>query len=282
MVFSKRCKNLIGLKNLELEFNETSRSRIYLLMKQFDLKLERVSESNYNYVITCFEELVEKIRDKYGVIENDIDLKNIILVPSGYYLFDIVELFYNVLKEKNEENNFEKKFNELMREEELPWIMYNGEIIQIASIYHEEVILRPLILLLKKSKFQGAEEEFKESLKFLTRGEYKEAINNAWKAIESIIKCITKTPEAKPGKLIEKISKMNFIPIELQKPMDGFFSGVSCLRNHSGSAHGVGEKNIDIPQNFAELVVNINASLMLYLMKSYNDKEEKEKKEIPF
>ncbi|MEO0281672.1 MAG: hypothetical protein ABIN05_04925 [candidate division WOR-3 bacterium] len=282
MVFSKRCKNLIGLRNLELEFNETIRNRIYKLMEKFNLSLERVTESNYNYVIYCFDELVENIKYTYGIIENNIDIKNIIHDSSTYYLFDIVELFYNVLKEKNEENNFEKRFNEIMKEEKLPWIMSEGEIIQISSIYHQEVILKPLISLLNKSKFKGAEEELIESLKFLTGGEYKEAINNAWKATESIIKCITKTPEAKPGELIEKISKMDFIPIELQKSIDDFISGVSCLRSFSGSVHGQGEKNIDIPQNFAELVVNVNASLMLYLMKSYNDKEENEKKRFLF
>jgi hypothetical protein len=67
---------------------------------------------------------------------------------------------------------------------------YNGEIIRIdAALIHVETV-KPALLLLQNQLYQGAEQEFLNAFAHYRKGNFKEALNDALKSMESTMKSI--------------------------------------------------------------------------------------------
>lgn len=198
------------------------------------------------------------------------------------YLFDVLEMFYENVNDAHK-YSFLSLINEIMKESDLPWRMFDGEIFPIDSDYINEVIIKKTFELIKDIKFLGALKEFKKARTSLSNSDYEGAINNANLAIESVIKEILNVKKAKPGELFRTLIDSGLIP----NYYDGFLKAfeenilrcVAIMRNEElGVGHGRGASDNIIPPELAKFAVNLSGVIISFLIERVlNNKGDFEK-----
>ena len=285
-VFSKRCKEALKKGKIKVSIPKSTRSRILKLFYRFDERWSETTETGWNYWTSKTEQLLEKIKDEHG-------LDNLLAypengegpaIPSDFegfvlrgnyppYLLDAIELYYDSIPSE-EQVSFQKEFNQIMEESDLPWRMAEGKIFPVDSRYIEEEIIRRAQQLLKEVKFEGALLEFEKARTDLANGDYHGAIQNANLAVESVCKSILNVDKIKPGKLYRRLIDTRLIP----KYYEGFLKVfeenilrcVAIMRNEeSGAGHGQGIQVNEIPPELAELGVHLAGVLIHYLIKRH-------------
>ena len=305
-VFSKRCKQALKNGKIKVSIPRNVRIRIWKLIEKYDERWVETSETGWDYWTSRLECLTEEIKSEHGLeyLSAYSEEKEGVIVPADLkafilrgnyppYILDAVELLYEDLSQ-NEQLSFQKEFNQIMEESDLPWRMAEGRIFPVDSQYIEEEILRKTYELLKEVKFLGALQEFEKARVDLSNGDYEGAIQNANLAVESTIKCILKVQKEKPGKLYRKLIESGLIPEYYEGFLKSFeeniLRAVAIIRNEEpGAGHGRGQKIEKVPQSLAELAVNLAGVLINYLIKRYIEnqspsieKTEIDEDEIPF
>lgn len=149
---------------------------------------------------------------------------------------------------------------------------------------HKEVI-KPALRLLSNKSFQGAEEEYFQAFNFFKEGKNKEAILNAIKAFESVLKIICekmKYPydKDKDGakQLLQHLSEHNFYPSYLESHLTGIRltleSGAPTLRNKK-AGHGQGSEVVSVSDEYVEYALNLVATNIVFLVKLFNQGKRK-------
>jgi HEPN domain-containing protein len=306
-IFSKRCKDALEKERIKVSIPKNTRIRILKLLHQFDEIWNETTDTGWNHYTSRIEQLFEKIKAEHGLDslfafpENKegpskpSDFKGFVL-RGNYppYLLDTLELFYSSsMMPPEEQIFFQKEFNQIMEESNLPWRMAEGKIFLVDSQYIEETVLRKSQELLSDVGFEGALKEFEKARTDLINGDYSGAIQNANLSVESVIKCILKIDEAKPGELYRELIDSKLIP----EYYDGFLTAfeknilrcVAIMRNkEKGAGHGQGAEVNEIPRELAELGVHLAGVLIHYLIKKYISTHPQEQKnleqieEVPF
>ncbi|MDR6553967.1 STM4504/CBY_0614 family protein [Paenibacillus qinlingensis] len=170
------------------------------------------------------------------------------------------------------------ELNQRFREHGLGYQYIGEQIVRVDSdfIYREAV--EPALKALFEEEFQGASEEFLSAHEHFRKGRNKEAITDALKAFESVMKTICKRMKwevadnatAKP--LINTLLKNELIPMSLQTQFsslrDTLESGLPTVRNKN-SGHGQGDKAIDLPPHLVAYALHLAATNILFLIESY-------------
>ena len=307
-VFSKRCKESLRAARLKVSIPRHVRYRIWMILEKFDESWQETTDTGFNYWNSSLKELAENIKAEHGLkallafpegkegSPVPSDLKGFVL-RGNYppYLFDALELFYEHIT-PNSQSNFQKRFNQIMEESDLPWRMAEGKIFPVNSHYIEETILRKSQELLKTVKFEGALLEFEKARIDLINGDYHGAIQNANLAVESVCKSILNVNKIRPGELYRRLIDSGLIPEYYEGFLKVFEENilrcVAIMRNEElGAGHGQGIQVNEIPQELAELGVHLAGVMIHYLIKRHitrtdtpieNEYEIIDEKEIPF
>ncbi|WP_192253050.1 STM4504/CBY_0614 family protein [Mesorhizobium caraganae] len=154
---------------------------------------------------------------------------------------------------------------------------YDSEILRIDSqLIHAEVI-KPALSLLQDNHYAGAQDEFLKAYSHYRKGANKEAMNEALKAFESVMKAICekrkwtfqKTDTA--AKLIQVLLDHGLIPVFWQSHFTALRTtletGVPTGRNKL-SGHGQGTSQTVVPDHLASYILNMTASAIVFLAKS--------------
>lgn len=305
-LFSKRCRQALNNKKIEVHIPLNVRVRIWKLFEKYDQLFEETTDTGYIYNVTTLEQLPDKIISEIGC-------KNLIAFPEGKgnaessdlrgfilrgiyppYLFDALELFYETIEEGNE-FQYQRELNDIMEESNLPWRMANGKIFPVNSAYIDEEIIRRSYRLLHEVKYQGALQEFEKARIDLVSGDCEGAIQNAYLALESVIKEILVIKKAKQGELFRKLTNSGLIPeyhIGFLKTFEkDILRCVAVMRNEElGVGHGRGSSKSRVQPEFAEFAINLSSVLMNFLIKlqlkrvKVNEEKElqSEDDDIPF
>lgn len=159
-----------------------------------------------------------------------------------------------------------------------------GEVIRIDStLIHSEVVI-PALELLRDSSFKGPNDEFLKAHEHYRHGRYKEAINDALKALESTLKVICglkkwpysdKDTAAKllgvcfDNGLIANLHLAHFSSLRA-----GLESGVPTIRNKLGG-HGQGAEPIEAPDYIVGYQLNLAAASIVFLVKALQSTQGK-------
>lgn len=154
---------------------------------------------------------------------------------------------------------------------------YDGEIIRIdTELVHAEAV-KPALALLREKRYAGAEQEFLSAYSHYRKGDNKEALTNALKALESTMKIIcakrgwefAATDSAK--KLIQACMTNGLIPSFWQSHFTSLRSmleaSVPTARNKT-SGHGQGAVTQTVPDHLASYVLQMTASTIVFLVKA--------------
>jgi len=199
------------------------------------------------------------------------------------FLFDVIELQYFELSD-GEKKDFQNEINLVFKTHDIPWLLIEGRMLKIdAKQFECDVKLKTLekIYELKDSdhKFQSAYSELMHAIEFLDKGDYKEAIANAGKSYESILKVICGLDRGNADKLTNEYIKSSMINIPATMSETGFREKVMMslpyIRNNSGSDHGSGALDTKVTESLARLAVNIASALDTYLIEEYTNSQFK-------
>jgi len=156
-----------------------------------------------------------------------------------------------------------------------------GDIIRIDSkLLHAEAV-RPALHLLQgaDAAFEGPLDEFLSAHGRYRKGEFKEAVADALKSFESVMKSICTErgwpldPQKDTAKqLIDIVLVNGLVPAYLQSQFSALRtvmeSGVPTARNKT-SGHGQGPTPVELPRHFASYVLNMAASNIVFLIESH-------------
>ena len=201
------------------------------------------------------------------------------------HLFDLIELQYEELSDdaENGKGGFRGEINKVLREQDIPWILVDGRLVKIDPKQFEQDLKLKTLGEMKELKdacplYQGAYDELRKAIDFLGRGDYAEAVINAEKSYESVLKVILGSEfetEAANGltKRLLEAGKLS-LPVGLKPEVlqSSVLMSLPIIRNKA-AAHGSGATGREMSGPMANLAVNLACALDTYLIQETTGKE---------
>lgn len=201
------------------------------------------------------------------------------------HLFDLIELQYKELSDdvENGKGGFLGEINEVFREHDIPWLLVDGHLVKIDSRQFEQDLKLKALNEMKELKdtdplYQGAYDELRKAVNFLGRGDYAEAVINAEKSYESVLKVILglESETVAANGLTKRLLEAGKLPLPEGLKPEAFQSSVlmslPVIRNKA-AAHGSGATGREVSGSMANLAVNLACALDTYLIQETTDKE---------
>lgn len=185
-------------------------------------------------------------------------------------------------------DNFSKdaieELNLRLKQHQLGYEFTNGQIIVKTNTFAHKNIVKPSLVLLADEEFRGAEDEYLAAFDRFRSGQNKDAILNAAKAFESVMKTIClglgypfdeKRATIKP--LVEILKTQSFFPAYLETHLStictALETGAATVRNKE-TGHGQGSHVETVGDEYVEYVLNLVASNIIFLYKLYQKKKQ--------
>ena len=269
-IFSKRLSKSIKDGILPLSVDSSTKLRILYATEACNCRTWHTDLTGFNSDSDLIEDTGHTLCTEHGWASlkafvpgkermQEVSAGGFVKYGAPHYIFDFIELYSrNLTPDKYE---YQQRINEIFRDSRLPWILVDDQIFKIDSEYMAEVLANASFLLSSQG-FEGALEEFQD---------YKGAIHHANQSLESTIKSILNLKKEKPGKLIRLMIDSAVIPAYYEDFLLNFeqvLRAVNVARNEE-AGHGQGAKIKEVEPELAELVINICASLIIFLMNHY-------------
>lgn len=165
------------------------------------------------------------------------------------------------------------EFNARMKEAGVGYQYVNGQIDRVDSfLIHSEVVV-PAITLLADPAFATADDEFRQAYLAFREGRNEDAITNAVKSFESVLKIIGDqrkweiSQSDNASKIIKAAVDADFLPAYMDSGLNnlkGLLESVATIRNKS-SAHGAGIIARDAPDHLVAYQLHQTAAAILFL-----------------
>lgn len=176
-----------------------------------------------------------------------------------------------------------KELNFRFKQHSLGYEFINGELIPKTNEFIHTEIIKPALHLLNNKIFEGAEQEYFQAFEHYKKGQNKDAILNAIKAFESVLKSICQEMnypydrERDTAKqLLQHLTDNGFYPKYLESHLNGIRStlesGAPTLRNKN-AGHGQGQEVVDVSDEYVEYALNLVATNIVLLVKILNAKK---------
>jgi len=136
--------------------------------------------------------------------------------------------------------------------------------------------------LMYDEDFEGPLNEFEDAIDEYRKGEYKDSIHKANKSYESTLKTILEikgeeysSKDTMPN-LVEKIrNKTDLIDTSMQSMFDSVWSvlqnGPPNIRNLEGIGHGQGSSIKEVEKSFADFVLRLVGTYIVFLIERYKE-----------
>lgn len=201
------------------------------------------------------------------------------------HLFDLIELQHDELSDdaENGKDDFHREINKVFREHGIPWLLVDGRLVKIDPKQFEQDLKLKALNRMEALKdacplYQGAYDELRKAIDFLGRGDYAEAVINAEKSYESVLKVIlgSEFETGAANGLTKRLLEAGKLPLPEGLKPEAFQSSVlmslPVIRNKA-AAHGSGATGCEMSGPMANLAVNLACALNTYLIQETTDKE---------
>lgn len=174
-----------------------------------------------------------------------------------------------------------KELNERFKQHNLGYEVTNGQLVRINNQVVHAQYVKPALQLLCDEEFAGAEDEYRKAFEARRAGNNKDAILNAGKCFESVLKtiCEKKKYSFNPQKdtantLLNILKTQGFFPEYMESHLNGLIttlqSGVPTVRNKV-AGHGQGSEITDAPDCLVDYVLGLVAVNSVLLVKLYKE-----------
>lgn len=299
LLFSQRYSELVDYGNGESKDNICGdiewKIKRYIISLMYEFAEPQIIQPNrydsYEVKTNAFESAVSRFNNYIGfklfdsqhflstnIFNGDAEEQLATRFSFTPHLFDLVELQYNELS-GNEASAFQGKLNSLLRDGNVPWLLYDGKMTKIdAQQFELEMKSKALeklnILKGNEPAFQAAFEELMRSCESYEKAEYADTILYAEKSYESALKVICNIAKGTADQLCQNYLT-NILSNDLPQQMkaEGFKEKVMMslpyIRNNTPSGHGAGLNTTAIPKPMANLAINLSAALITFLVEQY-------------
>jgi hypothetical protein len=219
----------------------------------------------------------------YLLLSDDID-QQLDCVEVAFRVVDLVARTYTAADQHSSGVNTGAtvaidRLNARFMEHEVGYQFEEGRIVKVDNqIVHANVIL-PAIQFLSDPQFAGANQEFLNALDHLRHGRTKEAVQEAAKSVESVLKTIcdlkgwTYNSGDNASQLIDNVFRNGLIPAQLQSQFTALRSvlesGTPTVRNRNAS-HGQGATPTHLPGSMARFALSTAAANIVLLIDAFN------------
>jgi hypothetical protein len=295
MIFSQRYKDLIDFGNGESkdeicgDIDFTVKQKIAKALEDFrePQKYHPNRYDSYEETTDALEIAANKLNELIGYPVANLAAMD--FNPMGEssmvlgamftpFLFDLIELQYEALSD-SEKEPFRMAVNNVLKDNDVPWIIADGVMIKIDAKQFEQDLKRKALEQLHELTdsapvFQTAYDELVKAVEFLEKDNYAEAVTNAGKSYESVMKIICGVDKGNADKLTKQIINDTHIELPDGISAEGFRQNVLMalpyVRNNVG-AHGSGLSTTELSRPLANLAVNLAAALDTYLIEEYGE-----------
>ncbi len=280
--FSRRHQEAIAKGTIKgLSFSVKCRTSIDRILKQHSDLGGTYGEENLT-----FDYMDSKLKTFYGVDKLMAFGENNKRVPatmseviiSGYPLevLDIIEAWFDENPKRS--RDCEKELNDIFFIHNSPWRVINGLAVLVDSEYLNSEVRAKSIRLLDECEIQGALEEYQDAINDLVSNNTKDAIVNAHKSVESVMKAVLETDKPYTfGKLLEILIQSGIIPEyynEFLQHFEKIALGVVKERNLPARGHGQGKKPTEVSPSLAEFTVNLAGAINVFIIKHWIEIKE--------
>lgn len=229
-----------------------------------------------NALSIALERFNEECKWRYHFVGTTLDIISQYpdwLCAYAEHLFDVIELQYEEITVKWK-LKFQTDINKIFTDYEVPWVLSGGRMYKIDSQQFECDLKQKQLERLREISyslpvFQSAYEEYRKALEFFQNEDYAEAVSNAGKRYESVMKIILKTEKGTADQLTKAVVKGEGLELPGSMTGDGFKDKVLMtlpyIRNNSTASHGAGMNSSQISKDMANLAINLAASLNTFL-----------------
>lgn len=173
------------------------------------------------------------------------------------------------------------ELNDRFKQHNLGYEVTNGQLVRIDNKLIHAQYVKPALQLLGDEEFAGAEDEYRKAFEARRAGNNKDAILNAGKCFESVLKtiCEKKKYPFNPqkdtaNKLVDILKVQGFFPEYLESHLNGIIttlqSGAPTVRNKV-AGHGQGSEITEAPDCLVDYVLGLVAVNSVLLVKLYKE-----------
>lgn len=172
------------------------------------------------------------------------------------------------------------ELNDRFKQHNLGYEVTNGQLMRIDNQTVHAQYVKPALQLLCDEEFAGAEEEYRNAFEARRAGNNKDAILNAGKCFESVMKIICRkkynadVDNCAAGALLDKLEQKEFFPKYMnkhfEKIVDTLRFGVPTVRNKV-AGHGQGSEITEAPDYLVDYVLGLVAVNTVLLVKLYKE-----------
>lgn len=173
------------------------------------------------------------------------------------------------------------ELNDRFKQHNLGYEVTNGQLMRIDNQTVHAQYVKPALQLLCDEEFAGAEEEYRNAFEARRAGNNKDAILNAGKCFESVMKTICEKKKYDTSKkgdsaraLLNVLKTNGFFPTYMETHLGGVVttleSGAPTVRNQV-AGHGQGSEITDAPDCLVDYVLGLVAVNSVLLVKLYKE-----------
>lgn len=299
-LYSQRLKDTSGEPEVFKynEFPQSFRNQFYTIIYDVLLHQEKCFTLVYDLCKTYAQEKGLKAVSENGHSQgnsfsalqhyidtcNSQDFIDLMDFMFGYFISNHeVQHKYGIFYDDFSQNAIEE-LNLRLKQHQLGYEFTNGQIIVKTNTFAHKNIVKPSLVLLADEEFRGAEDEYLAAFDHFRNGQNKDAILNAAKAFESVMKTIClglgypfdeKRATIKP--LVEILKTQSFFPAYLGTHLStictALETGAATVRNKE-TGHGQGSHVETVGDEYVEYVLNLVASNIIFLYKLYQKKKQ--------
>lgn len=294
MLFSERYSNLIEVGNGESKDHICGEIEYFVKEKIADVMYHFAEPTiirpnrydSYEVNTTALHIAVENFCDAKGVPY--ISLTHNVFDDPAYdplataftpFLFDVIELQHEELSD-GEKSDFQTAINSVFSSNNIPWLLHGGRMVKVDSQQFEQDLKQKALAQMHELTdaaplFQSAYDELIKAIEFFQKGDYAEAISNAGKSYESVMKVVLQVDRGNADKLTKGIIDGDFLNLPESMTGEGFkekvLMSLPYIRNNSTASHGAGMNAIEISKNMANLAINLASALNSYLIDVFRE-----------
>lgn len=243
----------------------------------------------------CREYGVFDLGDRTKLSTEDLIFNHFLKEKNTERVLDVVELFFkkidtdvrdhfyaaNTIKATSPDDAIQE-LNQRFKEHGVGYDYQSGEIVRVDSALIHENAVKPALAVLRAPLFKGANAEFMNAHEHYRHGRNKEAIAEALKSLESVLKAIcdqrnwTYNTNDTAKRLIEICFQNGLIDLYLESHFTALRStlesGVPTIRNRT-AGHGQGTAPVNVPDYLVRYVMHLVASSILFLAEAHEEKK---------
>ena len=195
------------------------------------------------------------------------------------FLFDVIELQYKELSD-GEKTEFQSEINSVFDSNNISWLLHDGRMVKVDSQQFEQDLKQKALAQMHELSdaapvFQSAYDELIKAIEFFQKGNYAEAISNAGKSYESVMKVVLQVDRGNADKLTKDIVGRGCLNLPESMTSEGFrekvLMSLPYIRNNSTASHGAGRSTTEISKNIANLAINLASALNSYLIDVFKE-----------